>query len=60
MLVWRTLSANRQREAEIYDKIRKASDEVSRLSKEGMDTTEALRRLEAALAEFELFRCIRI
>ncbi|WP_371362193.1 hypothetical protein SRRS_34080 [Sporomusa rhizae] len=60
MLVWRTLSTNRQREAEIYDKIRKASDEVSRLSKEGMDTTEALQRLEAALAEFELFRCIRI
>lgn len=59
MLVWRTSAPYRQREAEIYDKIRKASDEVSRLSKAGMDTTEAFRRLEAALAEFELFRGIR-
>ena len=59
MLVWRTSTPYRQRETEIYDKICEASDEVSRLSKEGMDTTEALLRLEAALAEFELFRCIR-
>lgn len=59
MLVWRTLSPYRQKEAEIYDKICEVSDEVSRLSEAGMDTTEAFRRLEAALAEFELFRCIR-
>ncbi|WP_371366400.1 hypothetical protein SRRS_07750 [Sporomusa rhizae] len=50
-----TSAEYRKRESEIYDRIRKASDEFSRLSK-GADTTEALRRLEAALAEFESFR----
>lgn len=60
MLVRQPSQQSRQREAEIYDKIREASNEVSRLTEAGMDTTEAHRRLEAALAEFELFRCIRL
>ncbi|WP_371377686.1 hypothetical protein [Sporomusa aerivorans] len=45
-----------QRERELYDKIREASDDFSRLNKAGLDTTEAFRRLETALVEFESFR----
>lgn len=45
-----------KRENEIYDKIRAASDALDRLDKAGQDTAEALRRLEAALQELELFR----
>ena len=40
-----------KRETEICDKIREASDEFDRLIKAGKDTAEALRQLEAALAE---------
>ncbi len=40
-----------KRESEICDKIREASAEFERLIKAGKDTAEALRRLEAALAE---------
>ncbi|WP_094603397.1 hypothetical protein SPSIL_014350 [Sporomusa silvacetica DSM 10669] len=58
MLKWRAAEYCK-RENEIYDKIRAASEEYARRSKSGMDTTEALRRLEAALSEFELFRCRR-
>lgn len=58
MLKGQASAAYRKQESEIYDKIREASDEFSRLSKVGLDTTEALRRLEAALAEFEAFRCL--
>lgn len=49
----------RKREGELYDKIREASDEFARHSEAGTDATEALRRLEKALAEFMLFRCRR-
>ncbi|MBP2663757.1 MAG: hypothetical protein H6Q71_1705 [Firmicutes bacterium] len=56
MLKWRASVEYCKRENEIYDKIRTASEEYARRSKSGMDTTEALRRLEAALVEFELFR----
>ncbi|WP_371375449.1 hypothetical protein [Sporomusa aerivorans] len=59
MIVWRVSAEYRKKESAIYDKIREASDEYTRLSEAGMDATEALRRLEAALAEFEVFRCIR-
>lgn len=59
MLSRRISAEYRKRESEIYDKIREASDEFARRSKAGTDTTEALRRLEAALAEFMLFRCRR-
>ncbi|HMM22389.1 MAG TPA: hypothetical protein PKA10_16830 [Selenomonadales bacterium] len=45
-----------KRENEIYDKIRAASDALDRLDEAGQDTAEALRRLEAALQELELFR----
>ena len=56
----RLMSAEyRKREGELYDNIREAMDEFTRHSEAGTDTTEALRRLEAALAEFELFRCRR-
>ncbi len=57
MIKWRASAEYRKRENEIYDKIRTASEEYARRSKSGMDTTEALRQLEAALVEFELFRC---
>ena len=57
MLIGETLAEYRKRERELYEKIREASDEFARRSKAGTDTTEALRQLEAALAEFELFRC---
>ncbi|WP_371366423.1 hypothetical protein SRRS_07890 [Sporomusa rhizae] len=57
MLIQRITAEYRKRECEIYDKIREASDEFARRNKAGTDTTEALRRLEAVLAEFELFRC---
>lgn len=56
MLVRRMSVEYRQKECEIYDKICEASDEFARRSTAGADTTEALRRLEAALAEFMLFR----
>lgn len=46
----------KQRENEIYNKIREISDEVDQLVKEGKDATEALQRLAAALREFEQFR----
>ena len=42
-----------KRETEICDKIRAASDEFDRLSKAGMDTSEAIRCLEAALEEIK-------
>lgn len=45
-----------QKENEICDKIRKISDEVDQLVKEGKDAAEALQRLAAALREFEQFR----
>lgn len=45
-----------KRETEICDKIREVSDEFDWLGKEGKDMSEALRRLEAALEELELFR----
>ncbi|WP_371366407.1 hypothetical protein SRRS_07810 [Sporomusa rhizae] len=47
----------RKREDELYDNIREASDEFARHSEAGTDATEAFRRLEAALAEYKLFRC---
>lgn len=56
MLIRRISVEYRQKEGEIYDKIREASDEFAWRSTAGMDTTEALRQLEAALAEFMLFR----
>lgn len=56
MLIQRSVPEDQQRENEIYDKIREASDEFDQLSKAGMDTSQALRRLEAALEEFESFR----
>lgn len=56
MLTQRRSPEYQRREIEIYDKIREASDEFDWLSIVGMDTSEALRRLEAALEEFELFR----
>lgn len=57
MVVERTTAEYRQQEREIYDKIREASEAFARLSAGGQDTTEALRQLEAALVEFEIFRC---
>ena len=59
MVVERTAAEYRQREREIYDKIREASEVFARLSAAGQDTTEALRQLEAALVAFEMFRCKR-
>ncbi len=56
MLIQRSVPEDQQRENEIYDKIRETSDEFDQLSKAGMDTSQALRRLEAALEEFESFR----
>ncbi|TWH47763.1 hypothetical protein [Sporomusa sp. KB1] len=56
MLMRGTSAEYKKREGELYDKIREVSDEFARLSKAGMDTTEALRRLEAALTEFALLR----
>jgi len=41
-----------KRETEICDKIQEACDEFERLGREGKDTTEPLRRLEAALEEY--------
>ena len=46
-----------QRENEICDKIREISDEVDQLLKEGKDAAASFKRLEAALREFEQFRC---
>ena len=45
-----------KRETEICDKIWAASYEFDRLSKVGMDTSEVLRRLEAALEELRRFK----
>ena len=56
MLIRKPSAEYHEREGEIYDRIREASEEFARLSKVGMDTTEAFRRLEAALTEFQLFR----
>lgn len=46
----------RNRESDIYDKIRKISNEYDRLSKEGKDTTEVNQRFEVAIEELKLFR----
>jgi molecular chaperone GrpE (heat shock protein) len=54
--MWRKSAECQKRENEIYDKIREISDAFDRLLKEGKDTTETLRQLEAALEEVELFR----
>ncbi|WP_143122547.1 hypothetical protein [Sporomusa acidovorans] len=59
MLIRRRSAEYRKREGELYGKIREASDEFTRCSKAGTDTTEALQRLEAALVEFTLFRSRR-
>lgn len=45
-----------KRERELCDRIREVSEEVDRLGKEGQDTTETLRRLEAVLETFRSFR----
>ncbi|WP_223226330.1 hypothetical protein [Sporomusa sp. GT1] len=45
-----------QKETKLCDKIREASDEVARLNKAGIDTTEALWQLEMALSELWRFK----
>lgn len=46
----------KKREYELCDRIREITEEFNRLGKEGKDTTDTLRRLEAVLDEFWKFR----
>lgn len=46
----------KQKETCLYDEIRKLSEGLDRLRQEGKDTTDTIRKLEAVLEEFLLFR----
>jgi hypothetical protein len=56
VLTRRTSLGYKKRESKIYHKIREISGEVDQFFIERKDVTETLRRLEAALEEFALFR----
>lgn len=54
--MYHKLPEYKKRETELYDKIRKLSEEFDRLCAEGKDTTEILKQLGVALEEFYSFR----
>ena len=56
LLVNNRYSNFKKQETFLYDEIRELSDVLDRLYQEGKDTTDTIRKLEAVLEEFFLFR----